>query len=42
MNRLLIPPAQLWDIGTTVDVISKQYNDGRSLHCIGKVAIDAL
>jgi hypothetical protein len=32
MKTSLIPPAQLWDFGITVDIAPKQYSDGRSLH----------
>jgi Reverse transcriptase (RNA-dependent DNA polymerase) len=34
MVHSLIPPAQLWDYGLTVDVVPKQYTDGMSLHGI--------
>jgi Reverse transcriptase (RNA-dependent DNA polymerase) len=34
METSLIPPAQLWDYGITVDVVPKQYSDGKSLHGI--------
>lgn len=34
METSLIPPSQLWDYGLTVDVVPKQYSDGRSLHGI--------
>jgi hypothetical protein len=34
MEHSLIPPAQLWNYGITVDVVPKQYSDGRSLHGI--------
>jgi hypothetical protein len=34
MKTSLIPPAQLWDFGITVDVVPKQYSDGKSLHGI--------
>jgi hypothetical protein len=34
METSLIPPAQLWDYGITVDVVPKQYSDGRTLHGI--------
>jgi hypothetical protein len=30
----LIPPVQLWHHGITVDVVPKQYSDGKSLHGI--------
>jgi hypothetical protein len=32
METSLIPPAQLWNFGITVDVVPKQYSDGKSLH----------
>ena len=31
MENSLIPPAQLWHYGITVDVVPKQYSDGKSL-----------
>jgi hypothetical protein len=34
METSLIPPAQLWNYGITVDVVPKQYSDGKSLHGI--------
>ena len=34
MENSLVPPAQLWDYGITVDVVPKQYSDGKSLHGI--------
>jgi hypothetical protein len=34
MENSLIPPAQLWDNGITVNVVPKQYSDGKSLHGI--------
>jgi hypothetical protein len=34
METSLIPPIQLWDYGVTVDVVPKQYSDGKSLHGI--------
>jgi hypothetical protein len=34
METSLIPPAQLWNYGVTVDVVPKQYSDGKSLHGI--------
>jgi Reverse transcriptase (RNA-dependent DNA polymerase) len=34
MEHSLIPPAQLWNNGITVDVVPKQYSDGMSLHGI--------
>jgi hypothetical protein len=34
METSLIPPAQLWNFGITVDVVPKQYSDGKSLHGI--------
>lgn len=34
METSLIPPAQLWHHGLTVDVVPKQYSDGKSLHGI--------
>jgi hypothetical protein len=34
MENSLIPPAQLWSHGITVDVVPKQYSDGHSLHGI--------
>jgi hypothetical protein len=34
MEHSLIPPAQLWAHGITVDVVPKQYSDGKSLHGI--------
>lgn len=32
MENSLIPPIQLWEYGITVDVVPKQYSDGRSIH----------
>jgi hypothetical protein len=34
METSLIPPAQLWHHGVTVNVVPKQYSDGKSLHRI--------
>jgi hypothetical protein len=34
METSLVPPAQLWNYGITVDVVPKQYSDGKSLHGI--------
>jgi hypothetical protein len=34
MENSLIPPIQMWEHGITVDVVPKQYSDGRSLHGI--------
>ena len=34
MEHSLVPPAQLWAHGITVDVVPKQYSDGKSLHGI--------
>lgn len=31
LQHSLAPPAQLWDHGLTVDIVPKQYSDGRSL-----------
>jgi hypothetical protein len=34
MEHALNPPAQLWDYGTTVEVVPKQFSGGKSLHGI--------
>ena len=34
MEHSLVPPAQLWAHRITVDVVPKQYSDGKSLHGI--------